>query len=243
MTNLFSKKLIIVYSFLALFIIIIIVSLIFLPKKDENKNQSNASTSNIETKFYRNDQAGISFSYPQSYGEIEEEDLLPNNSNGLIKQGEALKLTFEKNRDLSIILASQDFEGFKENRYTGNESFSSVCTKPLIIDATGNSCYILNLDEQKFLVRTEYIVDEGVSNLLRTFSLNLPGDKFTGLKVIQSFPKIYEELNSLENDQKSVAIVSFAKQLIKEEAAPEVIAKSLTEINNLIESIKVSNQR
>ncbi|PIS43033.1 MAG: hypothetical protein COT24_00260, partial [Candidatus Kerfeldbacteria bacterium CG08_land_8_20_14_0_20_40_16] len=44
--------------------------------------------------------------------------------------------------------------------------------------------------------QTEYLVDEGVYNLVHSYSIKLANNNdYSGLKVMQSIPEIYDELN------------------------------------------------
>lgn len=171
---------------------------------------------NLNLRSYTTSGVGIRFTYPREFVDVISTVLTPKDGTGLVQSGVARRLTFQKAADTTVILATNSFTGFQLDAYTGEQDFQTLCPKPSTFDANGNGCILKTLGNRQVLVRTEYIADEGVYNLVLTYSVNLTQGEYQGLKVIQSFPAIYNALNSAKSDAKrQEAAVQYAKELFE----------------------------
>lgn len=178
------------------------------------------------------------FTFPQAFGDPRYATLTPTDGTGIVTNGKAEQITFSKNTDLYFILATNLFTGFKLDAYTGEQDFQTLCSKPSTLDANGNGCILKTLGGRQVLVRTEYIADEGVYNLVLTYSVNLSQGEYQGLKVIQSFPTVYGALNSATSDSKrQTPAVQYAKVLLAFSATSPYKA-AIDQIETVLTSMK-----
>jgi len=177
-------------------VILIAVSVIaFLALNSANSDNKNREN-NTPTSFdFNSALAEISFKYPSNYGKANENLKIVSDSSGLVTAGKADAITFSNNKDLSINLVSVDYQGFKDIYYSGVKDFNDICVSNEI-DENGNGCKIRTIGTFTVLEQTEYLVDEGVYNLVHSYSIKLANNNgYSGLKVMQSIPEIYDELN------------------------------------------------
>lgn len=182
--------------------------------------------------------AAPTFNFPQAFGDPRYATLTPTDGTGIVSSGKAEQITFSNNTDLYFILATNSFSGFKLDAYTGEQDFQTLCPKPSTFDASGNGCILKTLGGRQVLVRTEHIADEGVYNLVLTYSVTLTQGEYQGLKVIQSFPAIYSALNSATSDAKrQLAAVQYAKDVLTvSETSPFTAA--IDQIETVLTSMK-----
>lgn len=193
---------------------------------------------------YSNTQANIAFAYPASFG-MTRETLLDSQRDNLVSAGSALKITFSTTNDVWLVAASQDFSMFKEDAYVGSERIStSSCPMPGVIDNLGNGCAVRALGQNTALVRTEYLADEGVYNLFRTFSFDVPAEPYRGLKIIQSFPSVYAALNADVTDgERGRLLQQYAQELLSGISSDQKLAAQLKDIDRIAKAISFDRQK
>lgn len=229
MPNSFNPHLRIHVLILVLGVVALVISLcLYFVKRLPNTDLRSYTTSGI----------GITFKYPRAFGDPRYVTLTPTDGTGIVTSGKAEQITFSKNVDLYFILATSSFTVFKLNTYLGEQDFQTLCPKPSTFDANGNGCLLKTLGNRQALVRTEYIADEGVYNLILTYSVNLSQGEYQGLKVIQSFPAIYSALNSATSDvARQTAAVQYAKELF-EASITSPFKGTIDQIESVIASMR-----
>ncbi len=204
---------------------------------------SDQSVSNSTYRKYQNTQANITFTYPISLGAAREELLEPENNN-LVSSGKALKITFSATNDVWLIAATQDFSMFKENAYVGDGRITtSSCLRPGIVDDDGNGCSVRTIRGNDVLVRAEYFADEGVYNLLRTFSLDLSAGLYHGLKIIQGFSSVYDAVNASATDtEREKLLQQYAQELLSGISPTQELSMQLQNVDRIVRSVSFDKQ-
>lgn len=186
---------------------------------------------------YQNKNAKIAFTYPSSLG-VAQEELLEPSRNNLVTVGKALKITFSNTHEVSLIAASTGFAMFKESTYTGDDQFFTSCAHPGTFDADGNGCTVKTVNGNVVLVKTEYLADEGVYNLFRTFSFNIPTGPYKGLKVIQSVPTLYDQLNKkISVEERSMLLQKYGQELLKGTSRDNDLSVQLQAVDYIVQTM------
>lgn len=205
------------------------------------RHQSTASNQNSDiSAFHRYQNANTAFTYPSSFGVAQEEILEPGR-NILVTSGTAMKIAFSNTRDVSLIAASTDFVMFKENAYTDGGHISALsCAHPVTFDTNGNGCRVRTVNGNTILIKTEYLADEGVYNLVRTFSLDIPSGDYRGLKIIQSFPSLYDQLNrQISEEERKNIFTRYAIELLSGNSQNSILAAQLRDADRIVQTLIV----
>ncbi|MFH1171064.1 MAG: hypothetical protein V1778_00815, partial [bacterium] len=201
-----QRKPIIFIGLLFLAVIVVVIFGVFSRKNDHGASEK--SQKHFSSRFF-----DLSFFFPQSFGEASEEELTKDDVDDLVSQGSGLRITFSKNPDLFILVSSDDFSVFNELPYRG-EAFTTLCPHEGV-RSTGEGCRRVSYNGQVMLLRSEPVVDEGVYNLVRTVSFPLVGQQYHGLKVFQSFPDVFDQLNVAATGKDREALLqSFGRDLL-----------------------------
>lgn len=181
----------------------------------------------------------FSFKYPNNYGDVQEELRNTSNTQGLVQSGQAIWISFTGNKNVNIVLASQNYKAFKENVYSGSTEIDVLCLKE-DIDETGNGCINKSVGSYKVVEQMEYIVDEGIYNLTHKYSIKLSGTgEYSGLTILQNFPQIYEELNQhILNDDRMTLANQYSSMILKGNAG-EDIKKDIEDVETIVSTFKI----
>lgn len=148
---------------------------------------------------FRSAVTSLSFTYPITLGAARESVQDSTSTDGIVQSGEGVIISFENNAEVHFILAGRDYQEFKGTYFTGSVSSADSCPNAEV-GAKGNGCALAQFDGKTWLKETRYIADEGVFNLLLTYSLPLPSpSEYGGLMAVQSFPSISFQLNATDD--------------------------------------------
>ncbi|MBU0707584.1 hypothetical protein KKG41_04395 [Patescibacteria group bacterium] len=193
---------------------------------------------NLNVSHFSSEKIDFSFEYPKNYGIAQEELRNKSNSSGLVQSGQAIWISFSNNKNLNIVLASKDYKEFKEIVYTGSSDIVNLCQKT-DIDEVGNGCKKRIIGSKEVVEQTEYIVDEGIYNLIHKYLIQISSDKYSGITVMQGFPEIYNELNSdLTDDNSTIPVRKYAETIINKDDANN-FNNQINDLEKVIESIVI----
>jgi len=210
--------------------IVLISAIAFLALNSTDFGSKNKVNNSAKLLSFESSLGEISFKYPGSYGKANEEIKTVSNSSGSVTAGKASSITFSDNKDLYINRVSADYQAFKDDYYSGVKDFNDICVSSEI-DKNGNGCKIRTIGTFTVLEQTEYLVDEGVYNLVHSYSIKLANNNgYSGLKVMQSIPEIYDELN---ND-----ITEIERNDLLQTEAETLLSKSYNSYNVQINEIE-----
>lgn len=212
---------------------------------DELERQKEAKTE-VVYKEYLNQQLGITFKYPESLGEVNEEIIAQDSGEESEEESTAkvLHITFLGNPDIWLTAATADYESEDVIVYNGaEENLASKCDEPLAVSETGY-CDLIGVLGVQTVEMVHTVSDEnGLVNTVKTVPINLANSEYAGLTVNVGLglpPVPSRSLFAPSTDENNVgALEQFFRGLIKKEGLSLVVQENLKDFTTILTSLQV----
>lgn len=212
---------------------------------DELEKQKEKKTEVVYNE-YLNQQLGITFKYPESLGEVNEE-IITQDKDEESDEGspaKALHITFLGNPDIWLTAATADYAGEDVIVYNGaEENLASRCDEPLAVTDQGYCDLIGVLGVQTVEIVHAISDDTGLVNTVKTVPINLSDSEYSGLTVNVGFglpPVPSRNLFAPSTEEDSVgALVEFFRGLVKKEGLSLVVQENLKDFTTILTSLQI----
>lgn len=146
-------------------------------------------------KTYTNDELGIQFKYPPSWGVVSikkiDSTMNVNQTGALVESGKAVQINFADNsgRWMSGVwmqASSSDFKQFMSPSYNGGEDLTRGCSDPGVIGAN-SFCTLRTIAGMSTIDSFTFESPECSPHYIREVRLNLTRSDYTGLRIASNY--------------------------------------------------------
>lgn len=195
---------------------------------------------------YLNQQLGITFKYPESLGEVNEEIITQDADEDSDEESseKVLHITFLGNPDIWLTAATSGYESEEAVIYNGSEeNLAAKCYEPLAVTEQGY-CDLLGILSMQTVEIVHPISDDtGLINTVKTIPINLSDSEYAGLTVNVGFglpPIPSRNLFAPSDEEDSLgALEEFFRSLVKKEGLSLVVQENLKDFTTILTSLQI----
>ncbi|MDD5039881.1 MAG: hypothetical protein PHY34_01900 [Patescibacteria group bacterium] len=147
-----------------------------------NINVDNSSVDTSDWQTYTNEELGISFEYPTTWGRVQEEEIDNTEKEDDVYAGKAVSISFQNSHSGYVLLASSGFRNFITDHYNGGYDLQKQCSSPGQI-TNQTYCTLATVAGQKTLDRIYFDAYECSPHFVREVWLNLNHQTYKGIRI------------------------------------------------------------